>query len=476
MPLPYSYTTQGAVLQEIANRLYDPTMTFWTQAELSLYLNEALQTWNALTGYWRGDFTFPTVAGELWYDLTTVPNTLRPYTVTDVNLYVLMQYHFLEPPTGIDPWPANGSKQFTSDDFLNAVQRRRDEILSITGCTQAYSLVPAVAGRIALPDRVIDVRRMAYLPSPLFPAQSPSVVWPDDTWAEQSFNRNYTIQPAGVPLAYLMSTQPPISFDTDRPPAYSGNYELLTVNAGSALNVNFPSTLLIPDDWTHVLKWGAMADLLSREWDAKDLPRAAYCESRYRLGVAAMLTAPALLAMRINNVGLQIDSVRSADLYDTSWEGSSPFDPPQCFYSGMNMIAINPSANTVASSTEAYGSGLYGVGLYNGVVTTPWTMTATVVENALLPANLGAYVQVGRDDLDVIIDMAQHLAMFKSGGAEFAATMPLLTRFLKQAGLYNGKLRELGEYQSMLSGLSSLERGMNPVSTPDGEKAATSVE
>ena len=450
-PLPYSYISMQQAAQQVSNRLYDPTQTFWTQAEIVLYLQESLQTWNALTGYFRGDFTFPVATGNNWYDLTAVPNTLRPYTVTDANLYVLMQYHFLEPPSGINPWPANGSKQFTADDFLNAVERRRDEILSITGCTQARTVIPAIAGRIQLADSVIDVRRIAYLPSSLFPTQSPSVLWPDDTWAEQSFNRNYTLAPAGTPFAYLQSTQPPISFDTDRPPAYAGEYELLTVNAGAALNASSPSTLLIPDDWTHVLKWGAMADLLSREWDAKDIPRAAYCEQRYRLGLAAMLTAPALLAFRVDNVAVQVDSVRAADLYDTSWEGAaaSSASSPQCYCSGMNLLAVNPAA--------AAGG----------------TATATVVENAPLPVNLAASVQVGRDDLDVIIDYAQHLAAFKQGGSEFSRTIPLMQRFMKQAATYNGKLAELGEYQAMLSGLSASERGMNPVMTPAGEDAAT---
>src|ERR1039458_9319360 len=100
----YSYITQAQCVQQIANRLYDPSQTFWTGAELALYLNEALSTWNALTGNWRGDFTFQTQPNVTWYDLTSIPqmpNTLRPLTVTDASLYTLMQYHLLEPPTGI---------------------------------------------------------------------------------------------------------------------------------------------------------------------------------------------------------------------------------------------------------------------------------------------------------------------------------------------------------------------------------------
>jgi hypothetical protein len=449
----YSYLTQAQALQQLANRLFNPAMVFWTSAELVLYLNEALQTWNALTGYWRNDFTFPAQAGVTFYDMTDstqMPNTLRSLNVTDADLYEILEYHLLEPATGINPW--TGSKQFSAADFVGAVQRRRDEILSITGCTQTRSVVPAVAGRIQLADNVIDVRRMAYLPSSLFPGQLPSVVWPDDTWAEQSFNRLYTLTPAGTPFTYLMSTQPPIAFDTDKPPAYAGQYELLTVNAGPALSVSTPSLLSIPDDWTHVLKWGALADLLSREWEGKDIPRAAYCEQRYRLGLAAMRAAPALLAIRDANVGLQIDSIRSADLYNTSWQALTPATPSLCFHSGLNLIALAPQPNATIAAL----------------------MMATVVENAPLPTAPTDFVQVGRDELSAIVDYAQHLAAFKQGGAEFTQSIPLFQRFLKQCAIYNAKLSELGEYTSMLEGVSQMEASDNPVMTPAGEQVGTS--
>jgi len=477
----YNYITQGQLIQEVANRLYDPTMTFWTSDEIYRYFKEALRTWNALTGYWRGDFTFQSKPGVTWYDLTdtvAMPNTLRPISSTgpalDANLYVLMQYHLLEPPLGINPWPSGspsntGSLQFTSDDFLNAVQRRRDEILSITSCTLTRRTIPAVAGRITLPDTVIDVRRLAYLPAAFqaggygvgaygmgpygysaYNLSPASVVWPEDTWAEQAFNNRYTLAPAGTPLAYLLSTQPPISFDVDTPPGGAGTYELLTVEAGPALSITTPSLLSIPDDWAYLIKWGALADLLSRESLAKDIPRAAYCEQQYRLGLAVMLQAPALLAMRIDNVPLQIDSVRSADLYNTSWQGQAQQKPRTALHAGLNLIALAPAPDLI------------------------YSMTATVVQNAPVPVAASDPVQVSRDDLDVIIDYTQHLAAFKQGGDEFARTMPLMQRFLKQAAYYNGKLAELGEYTSMLLDQSQRERDTNPLATPSAEQEVTS--
>ena len=456
----YSYVPFSDAKQELANRLYDSSMVFWTSTELGKYIHEALHTFNALTGYWRGDFTFTPQPNITWYDITQLPNSLRPYTLFDTNIYLDIQYALLEPAVGVNPW-TGVSKQFTADDIINAVQRRRDELLSIASCTITRRLVPAVAGRTFLPDTVIDVRRICYLPAGSLAGygsgaygmglygvsipspQQPTVVWPEDTWGEQSFRRNYTLNPAGIPSTYLMSTQPPISFDTNRPPAYSGQYELLTTEAGAALSPATPTTLSVPDDWAHLIKWGALADLLSRDSNAQDLPRAAYCEQRYHMGIEILAKAPALLAMQMNNVPMEIDSVRAADLYNTSWEAQPPAPPTAAYHAGLNMLALAPVPDG---------------GTYSALI--------TVVQNAPVPIAATDPVQVSRDDYDVMLDYAQHLASFKMGGQEFLGTLPLLKRFLQQAAGYGLKLAELGEYTSALYELSQRENHMNPVAAP----------
>jgi hypothetical protein len=470
--LPYAYITLSQLRQQIANRLYDPSMVFWSSAELTAYAAEALQTWNALTANWRGDFVFPSSQGVIWYDIPSLTNTLRPYTVTDTSIYNEILYHLLEPITG----PV--SLQYTTDDIINAVQRRRDELLSITSCTQTITTVGAVAGRITLSDSVIDVRRMAYLPTESnqtgvgygtgrygfglygksakarIDIPKPSVLWPEDTWAEQSYEPLYTLNPAGkpnTPLTYLMSTQPPLSFDTNAPPAFGGSYELLTVNAGGTLSFTVPSLFTIPDDWTHVIKWGALADLFGRASNATDPLRQQYCEKRYEMGCALLSQAPSLLAMRINNVPAQVSSVRGADLYNTSWEGADQSAPRQVYHSGLNLLALSPTPDA-------------------GVNSVPYDCTATVVENAPIPVLDADLVQISRDDLDALIDYAVHLAAVKMGGQEFISTMPLFQNFQQQASLYNRKLLEVAEYNSILRWVSNMEASQNPVQQPEEVK------
>jgi hypothetical protein len=437
----YTYITLGTAAQQLANRLYDSAQVSWPAAELGRYIVEALRTWNALTSFWRGDFLFTPSQGVAFYDMTSVaamPNSLRLFTLNDTDLYPSLQTRLLE-PVAWNPW-TGVSAQFTADDLLNALSRRRDEILSVTGCQIKRRLVPAVAGRITLPDTAIDIRRVAYLPAVVIPGvnTAASVLWPEDAWAEQSFNRNWTLQAAGTPFAYLASTEPPISFDTDRPPGFAGSYECLTIESGPALSIATPALVGIPDDWTWVASFGVLADLLSRDSLAADPFRADYANRRYRMGLAALDAAPSILAARINNVPMQVDSVRAADLFNRNWEAAQ-HPPATLLTAGLNLVALAPIPD----------AGAYSV-------------TLTVVENAPVPPTSADQIQLSRGDLDVILDYAEHLALFRSGGAEFSASMPLLARFLAQCAAQNSKLMEIAEFSQLLYSLGREEIRLNP--------------
>lgn len=436
--MSYTFATLAQARAQLSQRLYDSGMVFWTSAELDVYLNEALRTWNSFSNFWRAEFTFPTVASQAWYDITDVgdaPNTLRPLTVTDVELFKQIEYMLLEPATGAT-W--TGSLQFAITDILNAVARRRDEILSATGCYVTQQLISATAaGRKTLNDKTLDIRRVAWIPATGL-GYSNTPLWPDDEWALQAYERDYTIAIQGVPSTYLQSTQPPLSFDVNITPAVASNYDVLSVEAGADLSVVAPSTFTIPDDFTWVMVWGALADLLGRESNAKDTTRAAYCEMRYVQGLALLLNSPALINMRIANLPMDVDSVQNADNYRPEWQAESTAQPDMAMTAGLNLIGMAPIPDAI------------------------YSLTASVVENAPIMEDDADYLEVGRDEYDVILDYAQHLAAFKMGGAEFLSTLPLLKRFYKQAALYNSKLAEMGEYIDAILDLSKLQEQTNP--------------
>lgn len=448
----YAGWTQDAFCTELSRRLYDPTETFWPRVEKRLYVAEALRMWNSLTGFWRGEFNFNGRNSVTWYDLTdlsNLPNTLRAMTLRDTDVYSIVQYHLLEPAVGVNPW-TGVSQQFTAADLINALMRRRDEALSATGCTITRRLLPVTFGRILLPQTTLDVRRMAYLPD-AGTGQLPSTMWAEDSFAEQAFNNSYIQSAPDTPFVYLISTQPPLSFDVDVPPAYGGNYELLSVESGAQLVAAGGASLLVPDDFAWVLKWGVLSDLFSRESLSKDALRADHAEKLYRMGIALLSAAPSLIFLRLGNVPMQIDSVHAADLYNASWQAKATGQPQDALLAGLNMLALTPAPN----------AGNY-------------SLTATVIANAPIPSSDGDFIQAGPDEIDVLLDLCVHIAMLKCGGAEFLATMPLLERFLRVAAQYNKKLNEIAEYRTVLMGMAQREESLNP--RMDKDDAATPVE
>src|SRR5262245_11332287 len=118
--MAYSDINLNKALADLGRRLYDTSSTFWTDAEKTQYLYEANRTFGALANFYREDFNWSTSIGTQWYDLTQVSGTLRPYTVTDLDLIEMIQYHLLEPATGFT-W--TGTLQFTANDVWQAIQR-----------------------------------------------------------------------------------------------------------------------------------------------------------------------------------------------------------------------------------------------------------------------------------------------------------------------------------------------------------------
>src|SRR6185437_12170169 len=143
---PYNNTTYLAARQALALRLNDPSNTFWLDAELGLYLNEALRFWNALTQVFVQDWTVtlgPPPSGSthafVWQSTGNTANALvginhdspRLQTLTSIDVFTLAQYHLLEPPSG-GTW--TGTPQFNIADMAQALQRRQAQVLQACAC------------------------------------------------------------------------------------------------------------------------------------------------------------------------------------------------------------------------------------------------------------------------------------------------------------------------------------------------------
>lgn len=422
--MAYAWITFAQLRAVLAQRLADTGNQFWADAELGAYIWEALRTWNAFTAIWTADFAFtaPLTNGQIWYSVPALTGSPRARTVTDTSIYTMMEYHLLEPATG-GTW--TGSPQFSISDLAGALQRRRDEILQATGVNLTNGPLATTPGirRTILPDTTLEVRRARWIPT----IGTPNTLRRSDALAFEYFEPNY-LQTNGTPEEYNVMSDPPLSFDVDVAPNTAGSYDLVTLQSGVVLAPPTATVLELPDDWCWLAKWAALSDLLGRDSEATDLPRADYCRKRYDSSLKLMQMLPWLFWGSVNNVPVDTASVYEMDSFAVEWDSTgSPY--PAIVTAGVDFMAVAPVPPTTATPV--------GVGMM-------------LVGNAPVPVLDGEFVQVSRDQVDVILDYAQHIAAFKMGGAEFLSTKPLYDNFITAAAATNSRIGELGIFRDLM--------------------------
>ena len=455
----YSWLTKTAAVTSLQGRLNN--WSLWTTAELQLYLYEALRHFNGLCEQWNSTVSIPNANGQ-WINTGTLANSPRIRTVTDTSLYTQMEYMLLEPATG-GTW--TGSSQFNIGNLQDALQKRLQEIIQQTSCNIALlspiNATPGVRGPYALADTVLEPQRNRFMAlvaqttgtaasgasqvilsaaagvvvgqvvsgagiqagtfatsvsgtavglslpttAPLSGASlqffQPFLLTREDALSFQSFEPQY-LQTSGFPQSWSVSSDPPLSFDVDVAPNTPGYFEMLALNAGPTLAPPTPSLLGIPDDWSMVALYGALADVLGQEAESTDRARAAYCMERYTEMMEMMKQSNWLLQTLINGTVSKTVALADMDALAVNWQQSQN-NLPAVIEAGMDMIAPVP-----------------GLGV---------NLNVTLVGNAPLLGATGTYLQVARDDWDAVLNYAHHVASFKLGNEGFQATMPMLKAF-----------------------------------------------
>jgi hypothetical protein len=438
--MTYSWLQFSTARQQLASRLADSGNVHWTDVENGLYIKKALRMFNAMTYTWKTDFVYN--SPNLWNSLGLLTGSPRLRSLTSNDAFTMMEYHLMEPPTG-GTW--TGTTQFTMNDFAQALQHRRDEMLQISNCNQNLladiALTPNTR-RTTLPDTVIDVARVRYLVIKdesgsgygeggygeggyggiTRVVTSANTLYRDDTVALEFYESPLYQQNSGTPQTFSLSSEPPLSWDVDIPPNQPGTYEAVVLQSGPAFNPPTATLLGIPDDFAWALEWGAMADLLGREPEATDRLRSAYCLRRYQDGLNLLLKTPWAMLGRVNNVACDMPSIVAMDRYDPEWDSSPASFGPCIVMGGIDLVAAPINS---------------GVGL-------------TVLANAPVPTLDTDYVQVSRSNWDAVLDMAQSLACFKLGGAEFQQGLELESRAIQACAAENSRLKSTGSFSDIL--------------------------
>ncbi len=409
--MAYTVPTLTEAQDALASRLNDQLFVRWTAAECATYLREALRTWNAWTQFYRSSESFTTTMIQAFYDLPTVLPTTRPYTVTNWDLVADLQYTLLEPVAPGGTW--TGTDQFTLEQLSNAIQRRRDQFLRETGAVITQQTVafpaPPASGRIALDESILNVRRAAWRPT------ATTLLNPllrTDEWATTNFRPGWLVSPR-APYAYSTTVTPPLTLQLIPPTTLAGTLDLVSVNKGAAIDPLVETPLGIPDDWSWVVKYGALADLLQGDGLALDPGRAQYCELRWEQGIRQATTAAVVLAARINDQPIPIGSLNDADQFSPLWQLVAG-TPRRLLTSGQSLVALWPPPGATGG---------------------PWTIALDVVANMPIPVAPTDVLQVSADIYDTILDIAQHTALAKEGPGQLQIATALLERAARAAGV-----------------------------------------
>jgi hypothetical protein len=438
----YSWCTLAQARTALKGRLSDPSGIFWLDAELTLYIQESLRTFNSIAHFYKSKVDFPTQSGFRFYDLTktsnpdtltagtgsgsTNPPALVGYSLTDRNLINLIQYHLMETVNDFSSsstWA--GTDQFTMDDLTRAIERTRNKFLYLTGLHITHSQVtytPPANGKVSLSDSITNIRRVSFkdTSSTLY-----TPLWRSNELESALLYISWNTSAANLPQAYSIFLQTPIGIQII--PIYNGAglLDLLTITNPTNLDESTGVLLNIPDDFAWIVKYGALADLLSKDGQAYDPTRAIYCQKRFEDGIKFALTYSLAQQVTISNSIVTPNSTDDFDSYIPNWE-NLPGTSTSIAIAGRNLVALYPVPNSVQ------------------------TVELDVLANIPIPSASGDFLQIGREQFDSVLDYATHLAMFKKGMDEIQATLPLADNFMRQAMMHNELLRvEAKDYTIM---------------------------
>ncbi len=403
-------------ITEISYRLGDVSGVHWTPTELTRYLLEALRIWNAVTLSARDRGTFTAVAATPFYDLPSLltdgsSTLMRAYTLKDQDLVLDLEYVLQEPPNA-SAW--SGTAMFSLPVLTAALQRRRDQFLWETAAVvtrEVTTPTPDANGRVALSSDVIQLRRAAWGTAPAL-----SVLFRDDEWALNAYNRTWTTAVAAssaTPKAFSVGVAPPLTVQLAPPPTGIGTLDALSVTLGATLNPATGVLLGVPDDFAWVTKWGAARDLLAAPGPANDPARAGIASQLWDFGVKAAKVMAVVLDGQVNGTLVRVTGVADADRYLRGWQNGTG-TPTRVLVASPNLVGLAPVPD---------GGG-------------PYTITLDVVRNQPIPANASAcYFDGGVAMTAALLDYAEFLARFKEGPAQAQEASVLLQSFLRATGV-----------------------------------------
>jgi hypothetical protein len=332
---------------------------------------------------------------------------------------------------------------FTLNQVAGEIQDHRNVMLKEAGCvlTRSSQAMPAPPnGRVTLGDATIDVRRAVWRDA-LY--SNNHVLFRVDEWGLAAAQPLWESSP-DTPYSYTIAGTRPLELSLAPPPAVSGTLDLITVDVGATLNPASGATALgIQDNISPAVKWGAISMVTKGDGQQTDIIRRTMADRRWNEMVEIAKMMPLIINAQLNGISVLPCTLYDLDASYGNWQDSTgvPEDIAIC---GPNLIAIRPVPN-----------GIYSV-------------TLDVCRNAPIPANDAAFVQVGEENLEQILDYAEYAALFKTAGEDLISVEPLIKGFYEAAAVYNSRIRANALFAKTIFGQGDKEEMQRPRMTEVG--------
>lgn len=196
------------------------------------------------------------------------------YSDRSCNILSEIQRHFLE--STIDEgatWSL-----WTQAEVLKYLNDRLKRFYIETGVIRERQLFSASSRTVALPSDVMEVRRIIWWSS----SNVPSPLTREDKWALDNGFPGWRTE-TGTPIAYVEEPQTTRSI-TLYPYTTGGSIEVCYVPYPETIPATC-SPLPIPAMFSHVIKYGVMADMLAKEGEANDNERSKFFLQRWEAGL-----------------------------------------------------------------------------------------------------------------------------------------------------------------------------------------------
>lgn len=220
---------------------------------------------------------------------TSFPAFNLPWTEYGVLANELLneiQYHLLCTADLGQTWDL-----WSKDEVLNRLNERLRHFMMITGIVvqRAFFLSGTTGSSVLSLTPMLRVLRVSYDAAdptqlPVYSYINKKILQPTDQLQADLLFPDWQTSSA-TPFSYIQDPQRPSEITIVPAMPVNSRVELLFVPFPAEITASSVS-LPIPNVFTPFLKWGVIADLLSKEGEANDPERAAYAESLYQLGLA----------------------------------------------------------------------------------------------------------------------------------------------------------------------------------------------